>query len=460
MKMIRNIAIASASLIVLSACQSAPKADRAAIEAAMDIQDVPRTFSGASSEVGNVAGGWIDPIGDPILSALIAEAQSKNPTVQILQATVAEARALSQQARSARFPQLNMSVGAERTGTQASTPASAISLGVDVSWEADVWGRLSSQQSAAGASLLAVEADLAGAQNLLAAQVAGGYVLAIELGRQEEILAQVVESLEEIQRIVRVREDAGLASRQDAALATADLANAQESLKEIQGARRQSLRSLELLIGRYPNAEAGVGAALPGVPNAPAAGLPSQLLERRPDLVAADRRVAAAASSLDLAKAARLPSLQLSSSVGGASNALQDILSPSNLAWRTGSALVAPLFTAGRLQAEEDAAAARLDASIQAYLQAALTAFAEVEAALDQRAIIDARLKDAALAAESNQEAFDIAVARFDVGETDLLDVLTIQQRLLESQSGLATLQRAQLDQYIALSLALGGGWS
>ncbi|MEM9572955.1 MAG: efflux transporter outer membrane subunit [Pseudomonadota bacterium] len=460
MNTMKQIALASATLIMLTACQSAPSADRASLDTAIAIRDLPEAFASSPAQNVKVANGWIGTFGDPVLSGLVAEAQVRNPSVQILRANVAEARALSRQARSARFPQVTASLAADRSGTQDSRPVSALSLGLDVAWEADVWGRLSSQQSAAQASLGALEADLTGAQNLLAAQVASAYALAIELAHQEEILAQVVASLEEIQRIVLAREDAGLASRQDVALATADLANAQESLKDIQGARRQALRSLELLIGRFPKAEADVAAEMPTIPNEPATGLPSELLERRPDLIAAERRIAAAADSLDLAKAAKLPSLQLSSSVGGASNALQDVLSPSNLAWRTGSALLAPLFTAGRLQAEQVAAEARLDASVQAYLQTALTAFSEVEGALDQRAIIDARLSDATLAAKSNQEAFDIAVARFDVGETDLLDVLTIQQRLLQSQSGVATLRRTQIDQFIALSLALGGEWS
>ena len=269
----------------------------------------------------------------------------------------------------------------------------------------------------------------------------------------------MVTSLTEIKRIVEVREESGLAARQDVALAKADLANAREILKQTQGNRRTAIRALETLLGRYPAAQARIGLVLPDEPDAPPAGLPSELLERRPDIVAAERRVAAALNSLDAAKTAKLPSLQLTSSLGGSSNALGNILSPSNVAWQTAGALIAPLFTAGRLEAQEDAAAAQVQQVVQAYAQAAIMAFGEVETALDQYKLSKERLHEAEIAVAGNREAFEIAVARFDVGETDLLDVLTIQQRLLESQSQHVALRRQQLDEFISLSLALGGGW-
>ena len=193
----------------------------------------------------------------------------------------------------------------------------------------------------------------------------------------------------------------------------------------------------------------GLRRSLPSPPPAPPAGVPSDLLERRPDLIAAERNVAAAFNSLNSAKAARLPAVSLTSTVGGASNSLSDLLDPTNVAWTAGSNLVAPLLDGGARQAQVDISTADQKAAVAAYAQAALGAFSEVETSLDQGQVLDARFDSLTEAAKEANEAYRIATLRYNEGETDLIDVLTIQQRVFSAESNLTSVQRLLLQQRV-----------
>jgi outer membrane protein TolC len=199
--------------------------------------------------------------------------------------------------------------------------------------------------------------------------------------------------------------------------------------------------------------------SLPSLPDALPAGIPSQLLERRPDLVAAERKVAAAFNRVDVAKAARLPSLSLSGSLGGVSNSLSDILNPANLAWQAISSLAAPIFTGGLLDAQVDAATADQRAAVAGYAQAALNAFGDVERALDQGSVLRDRVIALTTVLVESENALKIANLQFNEGEINLLDVLILQQRLFLARSNLLSMQRASLTQFVDMNLALGGSW-
>ena len=260
--------------------------------------------------------------------------------------------------------------------------------------------------------------------------------------------------------IVAVQHEVGAAADQDLALVRSDVATARERLAAAEGGGRDAVRALELLVGRYPAAALEVRESLPAVPPPPPVGLPAELLERRPDLVAAERRVAAAAGSLDQARVARLPAITLTAGGGGASNALTDILNPANLAWQAASSLLAPLFDGGAGEAQVDAAVAARDQAAAAYAQAALVAFAEVEEALDHSVVLalrDAALSDALREAET---ALRLTELRHKEGEAALLDVLTIHQRVIGARANLLTVKRERLTQYVNLNLALGGHWN
>lgn len=449
------------NLLFVVGCVSSSK-DRledAKITAKSSLPAAPATWKSAQESVGEVQIGWLARLNDPILEELVEEAQNNNSNLELAAANVDNAKALSIQASAGLLPQLRLQSGALSTGTRDVTAPSRISLGLQSSWEIDLWGRLRAGQQASYQSLAAAEADYTFAQYSIAASVAQAYLASIEAKGQLEIAQKTIAALEQTNNIVQVQFANGTTDEQSVALARSDLAAAKEGLAASQGAQRNAIRSLELLLGRYPQAELEVAGKLPVQPESVPAGIPSTLLERRPDLISAERRIAAAFNQLDQAKTARLPAISLSGSLGGASNSLGTLLDPANVAWQTAANLLAPLFDGGIIQAQIDAANANQKAAIASYRQAALSAFAEVETALDQEQVLQQRLTSLRVSKSSAEEALRIAELQYKEGEISLVDVLTIQQRVFSARQRLLSIERAALSQWVDLNLALGGSW-
>ena len=414
-----------------------------------------------AADSGAVQAGWIESFDDPALTALVIEAQANNRDLAAAAANVDRAWALARQAGAILAPNIGVTAGAARSGSgDDSVPTSSnVTLGAQVSWEVDVWGRLRSGQRAAVAGAQAVEADFRSAQQSLAAATAKSYFTAVEARIQAEIASDTVRILEETRRIVSVRFDGGMASAQDVSLARSDLASARERLTSVESSYRDAVRALEALLGRYPGAALELRETLPAVPPPPPAGLPSELLERRPDLVAAERRVAAAFNATNQARAARLPAISLTGNTSAASVSLSELLDSSNVAWTAGVNLLAPLYDGGTLREGVNIATAEQEQALAAFGQAAINAFREMETNLDQGVVIQQRIDDLEEAAREAEEAFRIARLRYDEGEEDLLSVLTIQQRGITSRSTLSSAERLLLEQRVNLNLALGGSW-
>ncbi|MGI9293927.1 MAG: efflux transporter outer membrane subunit [Pseudomonadales bacterium] len=414
-----------------------------------------------AADSNTVQAGWIESFNDPVLVELVIEAQANNRDLAAAVANVDRAWALARQAGAALRPNVDVTAGAVRTGSLESSRLAStnLSLGAQASWELDVWGRLRSGQRAAVASAEAVAADFRSAQDSLAAATAKAYFTSIEANIQGDISRKNVSILEETLRIVTVRYNNGLLSAQDTALARSDLATARERLTTVEGSYRDSVRALEALLGRYPGAVLKLRETLPAVPPSPPVGLPSELLERRPDLVAAERRVAAAFNATNQAKAARLPSISLTASTSAASDSLSNLLSTSNNAWALGTNLLAPIFDGGTLREGVVIATAEQDQALAAYGQAAISAFREMETNLDQGFIVQQRIQDLREAVTEAEEAFRIVRLRYEEGEEDLLNVLVIQQRSINSKSSLSIAERLLLEQRINLNLAFGGSW-
>jgi len=459
--MLRTILLATAAVGALAGCASLPGSNgESGGPTSSAVSGVPGAWTMAQARVGEVQVGWIEAFGDPVLVGLVVEAQANNQDLQAAAANVERSRAIARQAGAALSPQVSLTTGASESGNiETGNTAESYSAGLQLSWEADLWGRIRSGRNAAAASAEAAEADYRFAQYSVAAGVAQAYFVAIEAGLQRRIAEETVSALEETVRIVNVQYENGIASSQDLALSRSDLASAKDVLSSTDGARRDAVRALEGLLGRYPGAELDVRQSLPIAPVAPPAGVPSEVLERRPDLIAAERNVAAAFNSLNSAKAARLPSLSLTSTIGGASNNLSDLLDPTNVAWTAAGNLLAPLIDGGARKSQVEQATAEQDAAVAAYAQAALSAFSEVESSLDQGAVLDRRVAALKEAASEAQEAYRIAQIRYKEGETSLVDTLSIQQRVFSAQSSLATVERLVLQQRVDLNLALGGAW-
>ena len=452
------------STTALSACSSlgplAPFNSGDSVSASRGaLPDAPAYWAQIGEDVGPVQVGWVQAFGDPVLAALIEEGLANNNSLVAAEANVARSWALAKQAGAALTPNVGLTAGGGGTGIADGGSTGDINVGLQASWELDVWGRIRSGRSAAVSSAQAAEADYSFAQQSVAAAIARSYFLSIEANQQTDVAKGILDALERTKRIVDVQFENGLATAQDVALVKSDLATAEDAVATAEGGQRDATRALELLLGRFPGAELDVGAQLPAAPAPPPAGLPSEILERRPDLVAAERRIAAAISSVNQAKAARLPSISLTGGVGGSSDDLSNLLNPSNIAWQAASSLLVPIIDGNSLEAQVEVTSADQKAAVAAYADAALQAFAEVESSLDQGEVLRDRQRALDAAKTESEEALRLAQLRFNAGESDLLDVLAIQQRVFTAQRNALSVQRLQLDQYVDLNLALGGDW-
>ncbi|MEM1053098.1 MAG: efflux transporter outer membrane subunit [Pseudomonadota bacterium] len=425
------------------------------------LPELPSTWNVAGAPPGEVQVGWIAEIGDPVLNELVLEAQANNPDIRSAAASLDAARALVKQARSALFPQINASFQVDRSESPQPFAVNDVlyTVNAQAQWEVDLWGRVRAGRNAAYASAQAVEADLKFAQYALASGVAAAYFTSIEASEQVGVAQRTVDALAEIDRIVRVRYREGFASRQDTAIAASDLESARDSLATAQVSRRAARRALEVLLGRYPAEKIALRAELPETPEAPPAGLPSQLLERRPDVVAAERRVAAAFASLDQAKAAKLPLVSLTGNLGGSSTELGNILNDGNIIWSVIGSVLQPIFDAGLRDAVEEQADAERRAAVASYASTALAALRDVEDNLDQVQVLAERELILERAAEESSTAYILSQLQYGEGEIALIDVLNIQQRLFAAERNLVAIRRARVEQWIALNLALGGSW-
>lgn len=448
--------------LALAGCASLSTPDDITAATAQSLPALPPQWIVDGAAPGAVRIGWIESVGDPVLTQLVREAQANNPDIRAAAANLDASRALVQQARAALFPQINANVNADRT--ESPNPfalnQAVYTVAGQAQWEVDLWGRVRAGRNAAYASAQAVKADLRFAQYSLAAGVASAYFASIEAAQQVSVARRTVDALAEIDRIVRVRYTEGFASRQDTATTGADYQAARDNLAQAENASRNARRALEVLVGRYPADRVTLAQSLPLAPPPPPAGLPSELLERRPDVIAAERRVAAAFANLDQAKAAQLPQLVLTAAGGVASTDLGDLLDIDNILWSIVGDVLQPIFDAGLRGAREDEADANRRAAIALYASTALDALREVEDNLDAVTVLGRREQILETAAEDAGTAYALAQLQYEEGEIDLIDVLNFQQRLFQAERNLVSVRRQRIDQWVGLNLALGGSWS
>ena len=446
---------------ILSGCTSVGPATDAETSASAteSLPPIPPEWTSAREKLGEVEVGWIAAFEDPKLRELVEEALRNNRNLRAAAANVRRSWALARQAGSPLLPGIDASAGAQRNQPLENGGFSNFSIGVQASYELDIWNRIEAGERAAIESARAAEANYLFSQYSLAAAVAQSYFLVIESDEQINVAQGIVDALIEIRRVVRLRYRYGFASAYDVSLAESDLASALDSLEAAKNGKLETLRNLEALIGRYPGADLETPNALPPHPLLPGAGLPSSLLERRPDIIAAERQIAAAINNRKVAEAAKLPSIQLSSSLGGASGQLENVLNPANIVWTLATNILAPIFDGGARDAQVDITEADIEAAVALYADTAITAFTEVEVALDRGVSLRKRRIALERQVEETTNALRLSNLQYKEGEIDLIDLLSVQQRLFGAHSSLIALKRAQLNQYLELSLALGGDW-
>jgi NodT family efflux transporter outer membrane factor (OMF) lipoprotein len=395
--------------------------------------------------------GWIAAFGDPELDALVDEAIANNLNLRVAGAMVERADGVAQLAQAGLKPVVG--VGAESARVRGPEPIAGTTRqwGSAVAWEADVWGRLRAGVAAAEASRDAVIADYEGARLSLAGGTARAWFLAQELRMQVQFAEEVVGLNSELTALVRKMFRVGAIARADVDLAEANLAAAEDALRQARIAETQTVRLLELLLGRYPEASLKTSGNLVAVPPSVPAGMPSELLERRPDLVAAERRVAAAFRLEEQARLARLPRFTFSGGLTG-STALAGTVG--NFV----SGVAVPIY-APALQAQIAIASADQRAALAAYGQAVLRALEEVETALFNDHLLDEREQFLAAQVAGNRRALDVHRKQLQVGMIGALPVLQVQARYVGSQVLLTRIRNERLAQRVDLHLALGGSF-
>jgi NodT family efflux transporter outer membrane factor (OMF) lipoprotein len=458
---VRRLILPSTFLVLVAGCASVDSGTESARSAASEqFNDLPTSWQAVQAKVGDVENGWVASFGDPNLTELVNEAQTNNRDLRAAALNVERSWLLAKQSGAALSPQVNASLGGsgggDFSGASSDNPRT---IGIQASWELDVWGRIRSGEQAALRSAEAAEADYRFSQFSISAAVARAYFGAVNAYQQAEIAGEIVRALEKTQSIVHAQYDNGVASAQDLALAKANLASSSDTLVSAKASSEDALRALEVLLGRYPAADLFVGNTLPSKPANPPAGLPAGVLERRPDLVAAERRIAASIKSVDQAKAARLPTISLTTGASGASQDLSDLLKPGNMLWTAAANLLVPIVDGGARRTQVEVSTLEQKAAVEAYASAALNAFSEVEKALADGVTVELRKSFLEEASSASDEALRLARLQYEVGEIDLLSVLQLEQAAFGARSNLLTINRLELEQHIDLSVALGGEW-
>lgn len=444
-----------ASLPAGCALKPPPERDGLRAQALPGIR-VPDAWRSGVVPAGAVADDWLASFADPRLKALVEEALVHNPDLMVAAARVEQAAAYVQAAGSGLLPQV-YAIGSI-SGKDSSSGTTDFG-GVFASWEVDLWGRVRAGREAAREQLLSAELSAWYARQSMAAMVARAWFTAIEARLQEGVARDMVAASGKLVELARERRRVGIGNDYDVSVAEASLATYRDAAEQLDLALRQSVQALETLVGRYPAAELELASALPDLPGPVPAGLPSDLLERRPDVVAAERRIAAAFYRVEEIKAARLPTLKLTGSLSAISSDLVDLKQRDDPVWGWGGRAAVPLYLGGSLQAEVKVRTAQQKEAVAAYGRAGANAFAEVEKALSASFALQARRPLLERAVSESTRALELAEIRYRVGSDDLRAVEEQQLRLFSSRSSLLRVQSEQLVQRVNLHLALGGSF-
>ena len=457
-----------AGLLFLAAgCATAPLEDHPALDAG-----VPTAWTARNDTGGRPALAWWTDFGDPALDDVVESSLRQNYDLQAAAARLEQALADSRVAGADLQPQLQVGLnGSQRKqnfigfpipGAEdrvLSTVFTNYGVSLDLTWEADLWGRLRAGARAALADLQSRAADLRAAQLSLAGQTTKAW-FAVAEARQQLMLAEAsVASFRASSEQVRERFEQGLRPALDVRLALSNLATA-EALREQRGQQFDAaIRQLEVLLGRYASASIAIPSALPDAPAVIPGGLPAELVRRRPDVVAAERRIAAARERLQVARRDLYPRFSLTANTGTATGALEDLVKRDFGVWTLLGNVIQPLLQGGRLRAAVDRADARAAEELAIYANTTLQAFSEVETALAAEEYLVERERYLAISAEQSRAAEIIADDRYRTGLDDYITVLESQRLALQAEGDLIAARRQRLENRVDLYLALGGGF-
>jgi len=467
----------TAGTLLLAGCMVGPKYARPTTPMAPAFKEQPPdsfksegTWKQASPGDQLMRSNWWEIFGDPQLNLLEEQVTSANQNLKIAEARLREARSMIRFNRSGLFPTISTapSVANERLSanqpyfptSQANNGTGNFSLPFDLSYEVDLWGRVRRTVNASREEAQATAADLETASLSLHAELALDYFELRSADAQQQLLDDTVKAYTDALALTQNRFEGGAAPKSDVAQAQTQLDTAQVQDTDITVARAQFEHAIATLIGQPP-AKFSLPPApqtkldLPAIP----VGVPSTLLERRPDVAAGERRVAEANEQIGIARAAFYPTLVIGAEAGFQGTTATNWLNWPSRMWAVGPQLSETLFDAGRRRATSDAAKANYDATVAGYRQTALTAFQEVEDNLAALRILESEAEQQHRATASAEESLQLFTNRYEGGVDNYLQVITAQTIALANERNEIDIQRRRMDASVLLVKAVGGGW-
>jgi NodT family efflux transporter outer membrane factor (OMF) lipoprotein len=450
------LVIPLAATVLLAACATSPQRSEAP---AIETPGAWTTTTEASTPTA-----WLADLNAPELEALVDEALANNPSLEAAAARFAQSVAEARIAGADLMPSAGLGLDGSRQRISTFGPSSIggvrfenYDLALNLSWEVDLWGRLRDRSSAALARVEGSEADLQAATLSLAAQTTKAWLNVIEARQQLDLAERTAQAYRDNQEALESRFKRGLSGGFDLRRIRTQAASAEADSATRRRALDQAIRQLEIVLGRYPAGALATRATLPALPASVPAGLPAELLQRRPDLIAAERQLAAADREYRASQKERLPQISLTASGGTSSQEFNNLLDGDFSVWTLAGNLAQPIFQGGRILANIDRSASLRDQAAANYRDTALRAFLEVETTLAAEQFLRKEQATLAIAAEEATATEAMAWERYANGTGDFLSALDAQRTADAARSRLLSAANLILQNRIDLYLALGG---
>ncbi|MCS0612098.1 efflux transporter outer membrane subunit [Massilia kyonggiensis] len=461
---IRPLIPALLAAAVLSGCALAPTYERPATPQPAAFKELQGWAPAAPADALD-RGPWWTLFNDPVLDGLVRQVEVSNQNVAAAVAAYSQARALVAQQRASLFPTVTLTGGANRNGNGGGNDnnngrtSNSFRLNIGSSWEPDVWGRLRAGISAAQANAQASAADLASARLSAQGELAADYFSLRSVDAQRALLATTIEGYQRVLKITQNRFDVGIVPHSDVYQAQTQLASAQSDDLTLARQRAQLEHAIAVLVGKAPAdfalAPAQWNVTVPDVP----VGVPSTLLERRPDIAASERAVAAANAQIGIVRAAYFPQIGLTASYGPSASAIGDLFKASSMAWALGLSATETIFNGGANRAAVQGANAAREQAVARYRQTVLDAFADVEDQLNATRVLAQQQELQRQASEAADKVEEQVLNRYKAGQVSYSEVVQAQVTALNARRALVQTQGNRQTTAVALIQSLGGGW-
>ena len=452
----RKSLLVAATALVATSCASLP-----AYDAGESLPVTPDSWTSAPAMTGPYeARDWVESLGDAQLTGLIDEAFQSNPSLNQSFARYRAARAAARASGANRLPSLSGGLEYTRSEPNVGSGSDSFSLGLSASWEADVWGRVADGANASARDAQAAAEDVRASQLSIAGLVAKQWYALTEAHQQTELAERDVATRESSLSLTERRFARGLVRSSDVRPARRALASSEAALASRRRSEAAAARALETLLGRYPAAQLVSDGDFPELDPLAAIGSPEDLLARRPDIRAAERRLEAAGLRADAARKALYPSLSLSGGSGTGGPSAEDMLDLDTMVSSLTASLVGPIFNGGSLRAQRDQAEANAEAQLHAYVSTVLTAWQEAENALHADEILEMRVDSLRQAFEEAAEAEQLVIRQYASGVATIFDLLNAQSRRISAESQYISARRDRATNRVDLYLAIAGDFS